>query len=77
MKTKKLIIRLIVSPFILGLLIIAYTVGCLKRWIGFIKFGGEWINYEKGDPKTIQDIFKILKEQSAKENTKIKGKGQK
>jgi hypothetical protein len=33
----------------------------------YIRYGGEWITYLKNDPKTVQDIYKLLKEQN-KEN---------
>jgi hypothetical protein len=63
MNKKRLIARLIVSPLILGLLIFAYSVGCIKRFVQYIRYGGEWLTYEKDDIKRMDDIYKLLKEQ--------------
>lgn len=68
MLKRKLILRLIVSPFILGLLLCTYTFGCLKHWIKFIRFGGEWLTYEKEDPKRMEHIFQLLKDQHKESN---------
>lgn len=63
MNKRKFIQRLIVSPFILGILICSYTFGCIKHFGMYLKYGGEWITYTKGDPKRMEDIYKQLKEQ--------------
>ncbi len=66
MKDKKLIPRLLVSPFVLGILVVSYTYGCIKHWIGFIKYGGEWMTYAKDDTKRMEEIYKLFKEQYSK-----------
>ena len=65
MKKRKIVIRLLVSPFILGLLLVTYIYSCFKHFIGFIRFGGEWITYQKDDTKRLEAIFKLLKEQQS------------
>ena len=67
MNKRRLLLRIIVSPLILGLLIITYIHHCLRHFVVYIRYGGEWITYLKNDPKTVQDIYKLLKEQN-KEN---------
>lgn len=54
--------RIIASPFILGILIIAHNLFVLKRFYHFLKFGGEYINYDKPERKTIKDIYEMLQE---------------
>lgn len=61
MNKRKFIPRLLVSPFILGVLIVSYSIGCLKHWIRFVRYGGEWITYVKDDPKRLEDIFNEMK----------------
>ena len=61
MKKKRLLLRLLASPFILGMLIIVYIYYSIRRWLDFMKYGGEFINYEKEDQKTIQQIYEQLK----------------
>ncbi len=61
MVKRKIILRLIISPFLLCILIICYAVACFKHWILFIKYGGEWLTYKKDDPKRMEAIYEILK----------------
>lgn len=63
MNKKRIILRLLVSIPILCVLLITYTWGAFKHWIGFLRYGGEWINYTKDDPKTIGILFELMKEQ--------------
>lgn len=63
----KLIQRLIISPIILLLLIFAYAMGCVKHFFNFVRYGGEWFSYSKDDPKRMDDIYRILKEQYDKQ----------
>ena len=65
MNKRKLFIRLLVSPFILGLIITTYLFTAFKRWGLFLWFGGEFINYVKDEHTTIKDIYEELKKQSA------------
>ncbi len=62
MNKQKLIQRLIVAPFVLVLLVVTYTFQLFKHWIGYVRYGGEFITYSKDDPKRLNDIFYLLKE---------------
>ena len=64
MNKKRIVFRIILSPIILTLLIFTYGIGCLKHFIKYIKYGGEWITYAKEDTKRMEDIYKLLKEQN-------------
>ena len=55
-----------VSPAILLLLIITFSFELIKRFIGYIRWGGEFIIMNKDDRKYIDDIFKLLKEEVSK-----------
>jgi hypothetical protein len=57
----KLFLRYAASLFVLGLILIAALFNAFRRWIAFLKYGGEWINYEKDEKTTIQDIYNQLK----------------
>ena len=54
--------RIIALPFVIGLLFITHNFFVLKRTYHFLKFGGEYVNFEQNERKTIQDIFNMLKE---------------
>lgn len=62
MNKRRLIERIMVSPFILGILIVNYTFGCIKHFIGYLRWGGEWITYKKDDPARMKEIFEVLKD---------------
>lgn len=64
MNKRRIVLRILVSPIILALLIFSYGLGCVKHFIKYIRYGGEWVTYTKGDPKRMEDIYKLLKEQS-------------
>jgi hypothetical protein len=66
MNKRNLLPRLIVSPAILLLLILAYSFSLLKHFIGYIRWGGELITLQKNDHKNVNDIFKLLKEELLK-----------
>ena len=61
MAKRKIILRIIISPFLLAILIITYLFACGRHWILFIKYGGEWLTYKKDDPKRMEAIYEILK----------------
>lgn len=58
----KVIVRILVSPFIFPL----YFIYSIRVWviscIDFIKYGGEVIQYKKDDRATIAAIYDSLKE---------------
>ncbi len=56
--------RLIVSPFIFALIFIAHNLFVIKRFWHFLKFGGEYINFEEDESATIKDILAELKKQN-------------
>ena len=64
MKTKKIILRIIVSPFVFVIILIPFFIGFINRFWLFLKYGGEWISYGKDDKITMQMIFDELKENS-------------
>lgn len=57
-------IRIVVSPFIFALLFISHNFFVLKRFYHFLKFGGEYVNFEQNEKATIQDIYNELKKQN-------------
>jgi hypothetical protein len=70
MNKRRLFLRILASPVILQLLIITYLFGCIRHFIEYLKYGGEWIRYVDNEYKCINDIYKLLKEQ-LKNNEKI------
>jgi len=56
--------RLIVSPLIFAILFIAHNSFVIKRFWHFLKFGGEYINFEENERATISDILIELKKQN-------------
>jgi hypothetical protein len=67
---RKFGLRLIAFPFVFALLFIAHTAFVLKRTYHFLKYGGEYINFEQNERATIQGIFEMLKEMNDKNDTK-------
>jgi hypothetical protein len=64
MNKRKIISRIIVSPLILGILLFSYGKGCLKHFVKYLRYGGEWVTYSKDEPKSMQEIYKLLKERN-------------
>ena len=62
-KTINLILRILVYPFILGLILLKYNAHAIINSICFLLYGGEWITYAKEDKKSVQDIYLELKNQ--------------
>ena len=60
----RVFLRILVCPFILGMLLVTYNVACLRRFAVFMRYGGEWINYVEDDHKNINDIYQLLKEKN-------------
>lgn len=58
----KTIRRIIVAPFVYGIIAMCYNYHAIRRTMLFIKHGGEWINYDN-DKATIEQIYLELKEQ--------------
>lgn len=56
----KIVLRILVSPIILALLIVTYLFHAIRRWVFFLRYGGEWINYDKDDHVTIEMCYRSL-----------------
>lgn len=59
---KRFILRLILAPFVLALIFITHNFFVLQRTYHFLKYGGEYINFEENERETINGIFHMLKE---------------
>jgi len=59
-KIRNLILRILVLPFILGILLITYNFYAIRRAYLFLIYGGEWINYDDKDKITIKMIYDKL-----------------
>lgn len=65
MKKIKILMRIMSYPFILGLILLSYNAHAILNSIYFLRYGGEWITYSKGDTQTtIKDIFEQIKKQN-------------
>ena len=65
MNKKDLLKRLLASPFILGILFIGAVYICIGRFILYLKYGGEWIIFEKKDDvESVYKIYQLLKKQN-------------
>ncbi len=58
------ITRILVSPCVFIIIFLGHNLFVLKRFWHFLKFGGEYINFEQNERATIQDIFNELKKQN-------------
>jgi hypothetical protein len=57
----KITLKIIESPFLLGMLLVFHTYTSFKNTYLFIKYGGEWITYNDTDKPTIYKIYQELK----------------
>lgn len=62
MKTLKKILKWVVSPIILALYLVTYNAYALHHWVMYLKYGGEWVRYIKGDRAAMEVILKELRE---------------
>lgn len=63
MKTK-IILRLLMAPFLLCIILIKYNYQAIKHCFLAVKYGGEWINYMDKDEKlTIKSLYEEIKTQ--------------
>lgn len=60
----KYIKRIISLPFVFSLMVIAHSIFIIKRTINFLKNGGEYIDYEENEKKTIKDIYDLIKKEN-------------
>lgn len=67
MKNKSILLRILGTPFILGLMLVAGNYHIIRKLTLFLRYGGEWITYERANErKTIQDIYELLEKQNKK-----------
>lgn len=57
----KIIIRILAIPFVFCLIGIKYNITWISHTISFIRYGGEWVNYEKDSLVTIKNLLEELK----------------
>lgn len=63
MNTKYLLLRLLVSPIIFALILVGHIYSAIRRFILFIRWGGEFITFREDERPTIEEIYKKLKEE--------------
>lgn len=60
----RIILRLLMSPFLLCIILIRYNYIAIKHALLAVKYGGEWITYyERDEYKTIKNIYEEIKKQ--------------
>ncbi len=62
-----LLLRIIVFPFILGVVLVKVNGVALWNCVGFLIYGGEFIPYQKNEAKTINEIYSEIKKQRTEE----------
>jgi len=66
---EKLIPRIIVSPFVFGIMLCGGLFAAIRNVMLFIQFGGEYITLsELEDKESIKSIYQLLKEQNQLKN---------
>ena len=60
--SKRLIGRILASPFIFGMLFVAWQIHFISHFIKVMRYGGEWVTFEKDTPATMTEILKELKQ---------------
>ena len=56
----KIIKRILVSPLVLVIFLIFAIVHMIGKWLSFLRYGGEFITYNKNKPKTMQGIYDLI-----------------
>jgi len=57
----RIILRIVSSPFIMGLYSMIGVYVAVKGTYCFLRYGGEMLTYMNGDKETIANIYKELK----------------
>ena len=65
----QLLIRILISPFILCIMIVTYVIQLCWHFSLFIIYGGELVVFEKDSKRTLIEIYKLL--EKINENMKI------
>lgn len=69
MKTWNFIQRIFAAPFLFALMVLRFNFEALRRTWLFLKYGGEFIHYQKNDRESgIKDIFEFVKEKYNEQN---------
>lgn len=55
-------IRIISLPFVFAIIFIAHNLFVLKRTWHYLRYGGEYVNYEENERENMAGIFEMLKE---------------
>lgn len=63
MNKYKIIKRIVVIPFVFGMVLTAHVFYAMKKTFLFTKYGGEFIAYDKEENITIQDVYNEIKSQ--------------
>ena len=58
----KIIKRILVSPLVLVIFLIFAIVHMIGKWRSFLRYGGEFITYNKNKPKKMQGIYDLIAE---------------
>jgi hypothetical protein len=64
----RLIIRIIASPFLLSLMAVGSALNLVKIGIMFVRYGGEWFQYEREDKILVKQLIIELREFINEEN---------
>jgi len=67
MNKRHLFLRVLVSPFVLCLILIGFNYTGLRRFILFMRYGGEFVAFEKNDRATLDKLYLIAKEMLEKQ----------
>lgn len=62
-------IRILASPAVFMIIFLGHNFFVLKRFWHFLKYGGEYVNFEQNERATIQDIYNELKKQNEHKTT--------
>jgi hypothetical protein len=58
----KIIVRVLSVPFILAIHLIYANISVIRVMVRFVRYGGEFIIYDKEDRGSIDKIYKLLKD---------------
>jgi len=59
---RRFLLRIIALPFVFGIIFISHNYFVLKRTYHYLKFGGEYVNFEENERANILGIYNMLKE---------------
>ena len=59
---RRLLLRILVSPFIFAMIIVTYLYYGMRRFVLFMRYGGDFITHERDERKNIEDIYMLLRD---------------